>query len=464
MMKSITFIKAIRLFFLLCWVQFLSHFAYADVVIGSNTTDVPRSVNSFVITKGTPEVSPGIADVNETVTTKFHVKVSWAAGQGRVIQKQDYKLANVDDGTIIAVRVVGMSGHTISIAPGGVSATVSKIGNITLEEFDVFVDSIYDTQGSKPVSIGGILTFSDADQLIGTAWASGTVGANIQPRWLDPTTTKVSLEEFEKAMAAMGASGSVAAMSRGVIFSRIASSGPVGVLIAVDTYLVYDNVMYVYRGSRSGHPTGAGTAMGEFVAKIVIKDGQTETKPFTKAQLVNFSPVTILTPEHFLQIAIDSVGKQGTNAVCQELSRLKLNAQLRGRISVENAVATASNLFGCGAGLVPYPLLWDRMDQFQRRNFQHEWSNHGVKDFGFGTWQGNNIRAERARNVFNTRVAPIRANAQYVHIRKMRYGKKGAGLAGQMVDGREFIYTDQFGIKWYYWELLDGLFVSAGKK
>lgn len=96
---------------------------------------------------------------------------------------------------------------------------------------------------------------------------------------------------------------------------------------------------------------------------------------------------------------------------------------------------------------------WNKMTKAQRKAFQHSYSRH-AKDLGLPNWSQKN--AESLRQLFNNTVGHIRKNG----VRIGNPPKKP--FNGQLVDVNFYEATFR-GTKYYYYETLDGIFISAGK-
>jgi hypothetical protein len=103
---------------------------------------------------------------------------------------------------------------------------------------------------------------------------------------------------------------------------------------------------------------------------------------------------------------------------------------------------------------------WDQMTPVEKNAFKHSYSRHST-ELGLPSWA--ETKAEALRQQFNARVGEIRANAQNVWRTNMPYGERGSGVPTGSVPVRWFEFTDPGGVHWYYYETLEGKFVSAGR-
>ncbi|MCA1673477.1 MAG: hypothetical protein LC799_15195, partial [Actinobacteria bacterium] len=103
---------------------------------------------------------------------------------------------------------------------------------------------------------------------------------------------------------------------------------------------------------------------------------------------------------------------------------------------------------------------WSAMTPAERKAFQHSYDRHRA-DFNLPNWSGKN--AESLRQQFTAECAAIRANAQRITVEYKPVGVKGSGVSGGIEPVRFFHYTKPDGTRWYYYETLNGRFVSAGK-
>ena len=93
------------------------------------------------------------------------------------------------------------------------------------------------------------------------------------------------------------------------------------------------------------------------------------------------------------------------------------------------------------------------MSKAQREAFQHSYTRHGP-ELGLPNWRQKN--AEALQNQFNNIVGHVRNNGT-----KLPPGIKKP-FNGESVDVN--FYEGVFnGIKYYYYETLNGIFISAGK-
>ena len=102
---------------------------------------------------------------------------------------------------------------------------------------------------------------------------------------------------------------------------------------------------------------------------------------------------------------------------------------------------------------------WNRMTRAEQRAFQHSYSRH-AHEFGLPPWRQSN--AEALRQQFNAQIASIRANAQRITVKYKPVGIMGGGVPGSSQPVRFFEYTNPSGVRYYYYETLNGKFVSAG--
>ena len=101
---------------------------------------------------------------------------------------------------------------------------------------------------------------------------------------------------------------------------------------------------------------------------------------------------------------------------------------------------------------IGHPVNWDAMSAQQRRAFQHSYTRHG-SELGLPNWRQGN--AEELRVLFNERVASLRSPESYIDVRRKPFN-------GASVDVNYFKSIEN-GIRYYYYETLDGVFISAGE-
>ncbi len=103
---------------------------------------------------------------------------------------------------------------------------------------------------------------------------------------------------------------------------------------------------------------------------------------------------------------------------------------------------------------------WNQMTRAEQRAFQHSYSRH-AQELGLPAWAESN--AEALRQQFNATISRIRENAQRVSMQYKPHGIKGSGVSGASEPVRFFQYSDPSGTRFYYYETLDGKFISAGR-
>jgi len=96
---------------------------------------------------------------------------------------------------------------------------------------------------------------------------------------------------------------------------------------------------------------------------------------------------------------------------------------------------------------------WTQMTAAERKAFQHSYSRH-AQELGLPAWSQKN--AEALRQQFNNMVDYIRTNGT----KSPNPPKKP--FNGQSVDVNFYEATFN-GIRYYYYETLDGIFISAGR-
>lgn len=111
-------------------------------------------------------------------------------------------------------------------------------------------------------------------------------------------------------------------------------------------------------------------------------------------------------------------------------------------IRAHNGVAT-----GCGGHSTP----WAQMSGAQRKAFQHSYSRHGA-ELGLPNWSQANAANLQTR--FNSVVGHIRSNGTQVP--GVRKPHNGVGV------DVNFFEATIHGTKYYYYETLDRIFISAG--
>lgn len=104
-------------------------------------------------------------------------------------------------------------------------------------------------------------------------------------------------------------------------------------------------------------------------------------------------------------------------------------------------------------GKIGHTTPWDKMTKAEKRAFQHSYSRH-AKELGLPNWSQKN--AEALRQQFNNRVGQIRNNGT-----KVKNPPKKP-FNGKSVEVNMFEQTVG-GKKYYYYETLDGKFISAGE-
>lgn len=104
---------------------------------------------------------------------------------------------------------------------------------------------------------------------------------------------------------------------------------------------------------------------------------------------------------------------------------------------------------------------WSEMTFAERNAFKHSYMRH-QKDFNLLNWSETN--AEALRISFNKAVSNVKENAQTSYISKEFVGERGSGTSGALTDVRYFEYKSPSGATYYYYETIDGKFVSSGIK
>jgi len=108
---------------------------------------------------------------------------------------------------------------------------------------------------------------------------------------------------------------------------------------------------------------------------------------------------------------------------------------------------------------VGHPKPWIEMSRDEQKAFQHAYSRH-ASELGLPPWSQRN--AESLRQQFNAAAGNIRQNAQRVTMTNKPFGIKGGGAPAVSEPVRFFEYTDPGGVVYYYFETLEGRFISAG--
>ena len=106
-----------------------------------------------------------------------------------------------------------------------------------------------------------------------------------------------------------------------------------------------------------------------------------------------------------------------------------------------------------------FPKTWDDMSPDERKAFQHTYSRH-AGELGLPNFKQSN--AEQHRQQFNNVAGYIKDNATSVQTVNKLVGIKGSGVPATSQQVR-FYEATFHGTRYYYYETLDGRFVSAGK-
>lgn len=92
--------------------------------------------------------------------------------------------------------------------------------------------------------------------------------------------------------------------------------------------------------------------------------------------------------------------------------------------------------------------------------FNHAISRHGAE---FGLKWGKKETLPKLVDDFNFVTSNIRKNGKFIGIEYVKYGVKGSAASTQSVPA--LVYNINIGGKiFYYWETLEGQFISAGLK
>ena len=142
--------------------------------------------------------------------------------------------------------------------------------------------------------------------------------------------------------------------------------------------------------------------------------------------------------------------------------------QARGGVKVANGIGDAAGSIGRRAddvadatrtasrgiaSRIGHTTPWNEMTRAQRRAFQHSYSRH-AKELGLPNWSQKS--AESLRQQFNNIVRHIRNNGTQTP------NPPRKPFNGQSVDVNFFEATFN-GVRYYYYETLDGIFISAGR-
>lgn len=105
------------------------------------------------------------------------------------------------------------------------------------------------------------------------------------------------------------------------------------------------------------------------------------------------------------------------------------------------------------ASQIGHVIPWSQMTKAQKKAFQNSCSRH-ASELGLPKWSEKS--AEELRKQFNAIVGHIKANGTQLGYYPMK------PFNGKSVPVRFWEWT-YGGVKYYYYETLDGIFISAGK-
>ena len=155
-------------------------------------------------------------------------------------------------------------------------------------------------------------------------------------------------------------------------------------------------------------------------------------------------------------LAMIPIVGQGTKGAQLAVKAVKAAEKVTEAAKVGSRISESSKLVrGAKSVLskIGHTTPWDQMTKAQRKAFQHSYSRH-ASELGLPNWKQGN--AEALRNQFNNIVGHVRNNGT-----KLPAGIKKP-FNGQSVDVN--FYEGVFnGTKYYYYETLDGIFISAGR-
>ena len=132
---------------------------------------------------------------------------------------------------------------------------------------------------------------------------------------------------------------------------------------------------------------------------------------------------------------------------------VKLPASWEGGEAEEKAGAYGDKGGAGRRGLRGHTTAWSKMTKTERGSFQHSYSRH-YKELGLPNWRAT--QAESLRAMFNEKITSIKNMGvnNFFQSREWVNGvKTTVNRAEPMINGQ----------KYYYYETLDGNFVSCGK-
>jgi hypothetical protein len=159
---------------------------------------------------------------------------------------------------------------------------------------------------------------------------------------------------------------------------------------------------------------------------------------------------------------IDWVGKKAIPWVKGKLGAIKQRIQRFFRDTwnrIKERGYRALEKLGLKEVKIGHSKPWNQMTKSEKKAFQHSYDRH-AHELGLPPWSES--KAEVLRQQFNAATLNIRQNAQRVSVTYKPFGVKGSGAGSKSVPVRFFEYTDPGGIKYYYYETLEGKFISSG--